>query len=49
MNKDGSVFIDLFLALVKIFDSTLSVGPEGEGSWGGGGAAIYGLYRYVPL
>ena len=28
MNKDGSVFIDLFLALVKIFDSTLSVGPE---------------------
>ena len=46
MNKDGSVFIDLFLALVKIFDSTLSVGPEGEGS---GGTAIYGLYRYVPL
>ena len=37
MNKDGSVFIDLFLALVKIFDSTLSVGPEGEGSGGGGG------------
>ena len=36
MNKDGSVFIDLFLALVKIFDSTLSVGPEGEGSGGGG-------------
>ena len=30
MNKDGSVFIDLFLTLVKIFDSTLSVGPEGE-------------------
>ena len=26
MNKDGSVFIGLFLALVKIFDSTLSVG-----------------------
>ena len=25
MNKDGSVFIDLFLALVKIFHSTLSV------------------------
>ena len=25
MNKDGRVFIDLFLALVKILDSTLSV------------------------
>ena len=49
MNKEGSVFIDLFLALVKIFDSTLSVGPEVEGSGGGGGTAIYGLYRYVPL
>ena len=47
MNKDGSVFIDLFLALVKIFDSTLSVGPEG--GEGEGGTAIYGLYRYVPL